>query len=147
MSVIQKEIKLAGSKGERKALAIFDSGSTYSCITPELARELETVLPLPEPMEFGTAEKERRVTAKERVSLNFHLNGYRFSDEFMLIPNLSEPVLIGAATLQKWRLKLNFETDEVIIDPKVTKLRLLCLSKNSSLERSTSGERSKKVPE
>ena len=157
MSVIQKEIKLAGSKGERKVLAIFDSGSTYSCITPELARELETVLPLPEPMEFGTADPplslrgaQRRsnlsngrqapalrsvgvyprqsLRAKEAIRLNFHLDGYRFSDEFMLIPGLSEPVLIGAATMQKWRLKLNFETDEVIIDPKVTKLRLLCLS-------------------
>lgn len=51
--------------------------------------------------------------------------GYRFSDEFMLIDSLSEPVLIGVATMQKWRLKLNFETDEVIIDPRVTKLRLL----------------------
>jgi hypothetical protein len=60
------------------------------------------------------------------VNLNFYIDGYRFSDEFMLIPGLSEPVLIGGATLQKWRMKLNFETDEVVIDPKVTRLRLLC---------------------
>ena len=129
MAVIEKEVRLAGSKGERKVAAIFDSGSTYSCITPELARELETILPLPEPMDFGTAEEGEKLTAKERVSLNFYLNGYRFSDEFMLIPSLSEPVLIGAATLQKWRLKLNFETDEVIIDTRVTKLRLLAIIK------------------
>jgi hypothetical protein len=127
MTVIQKEIKLAGSKGERKVEAIFDSGASYSCIHPELARELGIIEALPEPMEFGTAKEGERLAAKEAIRLNFHLNGYRFSDEFMLIPNLSEPVLIGAATLQKWRLKLNFETDEVIIDPKVTKLRLLCL--------------------
>jgi hypothetical protein len=63
------------------------------------------------------------------VLINFYIDGYRFSDEFLLIPNLSEPVVIGAATLQKWRLKLNFETDEVIIDPRVTRLRLLFLSK------------------
>ena len=128
MTVIQKEIKLAGSKGERVVLAVFDSGSTYSCITPELARELEIVLPLPEAMEFGTAKEGESLTAQEAIRLNFHLNGYRFSDEFMLIPGLSEPVIIGAKTLQAWRLKLNFETDEVIIDPRVTKFRLLCLS-------------------
>ena len=127
MTVIGKEIRLAGSKGERKVAAIFDSGSTYSCIQPELARKLETVLPLPEPMDFGTAKEGESLRAKEAIRLNFYLNGYRFSDEFMLIPNLSEPVLIGAATLQKWRLKLNFETDEVIIDPRVTKLRLLAI--------------------
>ena len=125
MAIIEKELRLVGSKGERKVKAIFDSGASYSCITPELAGELGMVEPLPEPMEFGTAEQERKLTTSQRVTLNFYLDGYRFSDEFMLIPNLSEPVIIGAATLQKWRLKLNFETDEVIIDPRVTKLRLL----------------------
>ncbi len=43
-------------------------------------------------------------------------------DEFMIIDGLSEEVIIGAATLQKWRMKLDFEHDEIIYDPKVTKL-------------------------
>jgi hypothetical protein len=43
----------------------------------------------------------------------------------MLIPGLSEPVIIGAKTLQAWRMKLDFEHDEVVIDPRVTKLRLM----------------------
>ena len=125
MAVIQKSIKLAGSKGEKEVLAIFDSGATYSCIEPELAKTLGIIELLPELMSFGTAKEEGKLTARERVSLNFYINGYRFSDEFMLIPNLSEEVIIGAATLQKWRMKLNFETDEVIINPRVTKLRFL----------------------
>ncbi len=54
-----------------------------------------------------------------------YLKNFRFSDEFMLIPDLSEEVIIGAATLQKWRLKLDFESDDILIDPRVTKLRLL----------------------
>jgi len=80
-------------------------------------------------MEFSIAEEKRKLTAIQRVSLDFYIDGYKFSDEFMLIPELSEPVIIGAATLQKWRIKLNFETDEVIIDPRVTKLRLLSFRK------------------
>ena len=56
MAVIIKEIRLRGSKGELKREAIFDSGSTYSCIHPELARALGTVEPLPELMEFSTAK-------------------------------------------------------------------------------------------
>jgi len=125
VAIIQKEIRLVGSKGEEKVIAIFDSGASYSCIQPELAKELGMVEPLPEPMDFGTAKEGESLSANEAIRLNFHLNGYRFSDEFMLIPNLSEPVIIGAKTLQAWRMKLNFETDEVIIDPRVTKLRLL----------------------
>jgi len=125
MGVIQKRIRLAGSKGSQEVVAIFDSGATYSCIQPELAEKLEIVVPLPEPMDFSTAEEGRTLRAEQVVRLNFYLEGYRFSDEFMLIPGLSEPVIIGAATLQKWRLKLDFEADEVIIDPRVTHLRLL----------------------
>ena len=125
MAVIQKLTKVAGSKGSEEAEAIFDADSTYSCIHPELASKLGMIEALPEPMEFTTAEEGRNLQAKEAVRLNFYLDGYRFSDEFMLIPGLSETVIIGAKTLQAWRLKLNVETDEVIIDPKVTKLRLL----------------------
>jgi len=125
MAVIEKGIRLVGSKGEKEVFCLFDSGSTYSCIKPELAEKLGIVELLPEPMEFGTAKEEEKVVAKERISLNFYINGYRFSDEFMLISGLSEEAIIGVATLQKWRMKLDFEHDEVIIDPKVTKLRLL----------------------
>ena len=125
MAVIQKTIRFAGSKRSQEVLALFDSGATYSCIRPELAAALEVVLPLPEPMDLGSARDGEKVTAHERVSLNFYFNGYRFSDEFMLIPGLSEPIIIGAATLQKWRMKLDFEADDVIIDPRVTKLRLI----------------------
>lgn len=125
MAVIQKKIILAGSRGKREEVALFDSGATYSCLRPDIARELGNVEDLPEPMEFGTAKEGEKAIAKERVSLNFYIDGYRFSDEFMLIEDLSEPVIIGAATLQKWRMKLDFENDEVIIDPRVTKLRLI----------------------
>ncbi len=125
MAVIQKMVRLVGIKGEQVVPAIFDSGATYSCIQPELAQSLEVVLALPEPMDFDTAKEGERLHAVEVVRLNFYLDGLRFSDEFMLIPGLSELLIIGAATLQKWRLKLDFEADEVIIDPRVTQLRLL----------------------
>ncbi len=125
MTVIIKEVRLRGSKGELKREAIFDSGSTYSSIHPEIARALGIIEPLPERMEFGTAKEGEKVTAEGRVTLNFYIGEYRFSDEFMVIEKLSNGVIIGAATLQKWRLKLDFERDEIIIDPKVTKLWLL----------------------
>jgi len=125
MAVIQKEIKLVGSKGKRNEVVLFDNGATYSCLEKSLAEELGILDRLPELFEIETAEKERKIKIKEHISLVFYINGYRFSDEFMVVENLSEPVIIGAATLQKWRMKLDFENDEVIIDPRVTKLRLI----------------------
>jgi len=65
-------------------------------------------------MEFSTAKEGEKVTAEGRVT-----------DEFMVMEKLSNGMIIGAKTLQGWRLKLDFERDEIIIDPKVTKLWLL----------------------
>jgi len=97
MAVIQKNIGLAGSRGSADELALFDSGSTYSCIEPGLAYQLGVVEPLPEPMIFRTAKDGETLRADEAVRLNFYIQGYRFSDEFMLIARLSESVIIGAA--------------------------------------------------
>jgi hypothetical protein len=66
---------------------------------------------------------------KERVVLDFYLSGYRFSDEFLIIENLSEKVIIGAKTMQAWRLKLDFEKEDIIIDPRVTEIQLIILTK------------------
>lgn len=125
MAVIQKEVELVGSKSREHVIGLFDSGATYSCINAELARRLEIVVPLPQPLAFETAEAGRAVQVTQAVRLDFWLDGLRFSDEFFLVENLSEPLIIGTATMQKWRFKLDFEHDEVIIDPRVTKLRLL----------------------
>jgi len=125
MAIIEKEIKLVGSKGEHVLVGLFDSGATYSCLDRDLAKGLGVLEPLPSPLSLETAEAGRTVQVKEAVRLDFHLDGYRFSDEFMVIPDLSSQLIIGAATMQKWRFKLDFEADEVIIDPRVTRLRLL----------------------
>ncbi len=124
MSIIEKIIELIGSKGREKVSGLFDTGSTYSCIDKVLAQKLELLTPLSQPLEFETAKKDDKMVVKERVSLDFYLNGHRFSDEFFVLENLSEEVIIGVVTMQKWRFKLDLEHDEVIIDPRVTRLRI-----------------------
>ncbi len=130
MAIIEEEIELAGSKGREKVTGLFDTGSTYSCIKKRLAEKLEVIIPLPEPIEFETAKEGEKVEAREHTSIIFYLNGYRFSDEFMVLPDLSEDLIVGATTMQKWRFKLDFEHEEVIIDPSVTRVRLLRIFKS-----------------
>ena len=124
MAIIEKTIELVGSKSREKVTGLFDSGSTYSCIEKRLAEKLGMLEPIPQPLEFETAKKGDKIEVKERVTLDFHLDGYRFSDEFFVLENLSEELIIGAITMQKWRFKLDFEHEEVIIDPRVTRLRI-----------------------
>ncbi|MCS6989800.1 MAG: hypothetical protein NZM06_09830 [Chloroherpetonaceae bacterium] len=49
--------------------------------------------------------------------LIFYYEDVRLSDEFLVAPSLSEEVIIGASTMQKWRIKLNFEADAIEIPP------------------------------
>ena len=57
MAVIEKRVKLVGSKGEKELTGLFDSGATYSCIDRALAEKLEIPIPLPDLLLLETAQK------------------------------------------------------------------------------------------
>ena len=123
MGIIEKKLLLKGSKGEIEIDAIFDSGATYSFIKKEHAEKLEILATLPELMEFGTAKEGEKLVAKQHIGIFFYMNGDQFLDNFIVIEDLSDDVIIGTSTMQRWRMKLDFEKEDVIYDPKVTKLR------------------------
>ena len=124
MSIIKLPLLFEGSKGEATLLALFDSGATFSCISPEHAEKLATLEKMRRPMEIATAAIGTYLKITHCIRLDFYYNDIRLSDEFMVIPNISEDVILGVSTLQKWRIKLDFEHDTVIIDPKVAKAML-----------------------
>lgn len=116
---IKLPLLFKGSKGEKILYALFDTGSTYSCIREEFAVEIANLERLPETRYFGTASEDQYLKVENGMRLDFELNDINLTDEFMVVPALSEEVIIGATTLQKWRIKLDFEHDTVIVDPKV----------------------------
>lgn len=74
---------------------------------------------------FTYSLRKSFIEIKERITLDFYINDILLSDEFLVVPALSEEAIIGSATLQKWRIKLDFEHDTVYVDPKVAKLQLI----------------------
>ena len=125
MAVLYQNIKLSGSKGEIEKKALFDGGATYSIIKKELAEKLGHLEMIPTPLKFRTAKEGSMLEATEAVRLDFYIDGTRFSDEFIVIENLDEEVIIGAKTMQSWRFKLDYENEKVLFDPKVTKLIII----------------------
>ena len=121
MSLIKLPLLFGGSHGEKYLYALFDSGATFSCISQEAAENLATLEKLHRPLEVPTASVGNFLRIEYAIRLDFYYNDIRLSDEFMVVPSLSEDVIIGVNTLQKWRIKLDFEHDTVIIDPKVAK--------------------------
>jgi hypothetical protein len=123
--IIERTLKFRGSKGQSDLLVLFDSGATFSCIRSDLVGGLAPTDPLVEPVPLETASEGTFIHVEQKALLEFFLNNLRLSDEFMVVPALSEQVVIGATTMQKWRIKLDFDNDEVITDPRASKLKLI----------------------
>ena len=49
------------------------------------------------------------------------------SDEFIVVPDLSEDIIIGATTIRKWRIKLDFEHNTIVVSSKEFMLKELKL--------------------
>jgi hypothetical protein len=125
MSILRIPILFVGSKGEKKLNALFDSGAELSCIHPDCVKDLETPVHLGRIRHLSTANTAHLIEVKERVSLDFVIEDILLSDEFLILPGLSDEVIIGTATLQKWRMKLDFEHDRVIINPRLGRLQFV----------------------
>lgn len=125
MSVIKMPIFYVGSKGEKNLYTLFDSGANLSCINPDHLQDLEIPIQLGRTRLVSTAAEGHYIEIKERVILDFYIHDILLSDEFLVVPGLSEEAIIGAATMQKWRIKLNFDRDTVEVDPKVAKMQLV----------------------
>lgn len=126
MSLINRKIVLAGSKGRKEVTAFFDSGASYSCINKKTADELAHLEPLSEVMEFETAESDSMIIAQYGIRVDFFFTDTprRFTDELFVIDDLSEELIIGATTMQKWKIRLDFEHEEVIYDKRMHRLRI-----------------------
>ena len=125
MSIIKYPLLYVGSKGEKTLYTLFDSGANLSCIHPFCIKDIETPIHLGRTRQLATASDGHYIEVTEVVRLDFYIDDILLSDEFLIVPNLSEEAIIGAATLQKWKIKLDFEHDQVIVDPKVGKLQLI----------------------
>jgi hypothetical protein len=125
MSIIKQPLLYVGSKGEKHLYTLYDSGANLSCLNPDYVEGLEIPISLGRTRRVATAAEGHYIEIKYRVILDFYIDDVLLSDEFLLVPGLSEEAIIGAATMQKWRIKLDFEHDQVIVDPKVAKMQLI----------------------
>jgi hypothetical protein len=135
MSVIRLPLQFVGSFGEQHLYTLFESGrfaaaTNLSCISPDYVRDIEKPVSLGRVRRVATASEGHYIEIHERVVLDFYIEDILLSDEFLVVPGLSEEAIIGAATMQKPErrtgcIKLNFEHDTVEVDPKVAKMQLI----------------------
>lgn len=125
MSIIRVPVLFAGSKSEKPLYTLIDTGANVSCINSEIAQLLGDPIKLQQPRKFATASEHHYMEVNHVMYFDFTINEVSLYDDFFLVPGLNEEAIIGAATLQKWRIKLDFEHEVVIVDPRVARLQLI----------------------
>jgi len=125
MGLIYKEVVLRGDKGEGEFQALWDNGSSESFIRKDLAGGVGTILRLDAPREFEMGKGNLSVSESTGV-LSVEVEGFNLFWHFLVVPNLSEELIIGADFLQRWKIKL--DPERIIIDPKALKLKLVSVN-------------------
>lgn len=123
MGLIYKEIMLRGDKGEGRFQALWDNGSSESFIRRDLAGNVGTILRLSAPRQFEMGKGMLSVEESTGI-VNVKVEGFDLFWHFLVVPDLSEELIIGADFLQRWKIKLDPESERIIIDPKALKLKL-----------------------
>jgi len=122
--VIQQKLTYEGDKGNAELETVFDSGAAISIVKADKVKHLGTFVKTPHPLIVKLGDGTSVLTFNETVHLEFNLNGLRLWDDFFVSNDLSDEVIFGAPTLQKWHIKLDFEHGNVVTDPKVARMRL-----------------------
>ena len=125
MSLIYKEITIAGDQGSKKVMALFDTGASLSLIRRSVLQGVGTEVKMPRSVVFQLGDGEGQVTTENWVPIFMTVKGVDISDNVVVVDKLAGELIIGAGTLQKWRIKLDLENDDVLIDPRVTELKLI----------------------
>jgi hypothetical protein len=125
MSIIKHPLLYVGTEGEKRLYTLFDSGANLSCIHPDHVEGLAVLQHLGRTRRIATASDDHFIEVNFVIRLEFYINDVQLSDEFLVVPGLSEDAIIGAATMQKWRIKLDFEHDQLIVDPKVSRMQII----------------------
>ena len=83
-------------------------------------------IPDPENWIFETAREGELMPATHAVRLNFRFDDseQNFTDEFIILPGCAEELIVGATTMQKWQIKLDFEAETITYRKTASRLRV-----------------------
>ncbi len=116
MGFIQEKLIIKGNKGTKEMDTLFDSGSKRTFILKEKAEQICDIQYYDEPREITLADGKTIVKDIGYCSFETKINDKPVEDlmDVLEVPKSKKNVdmLIGAPTLQKYKLRLRFSTDE-----------------------------------
>jgi len=124
MGLIIKKVKIAGAKGSATVEALFDMGASACLIKRSLAEKVATITTIPKKWRFTLGDGQGTLQTNEFVQLVITIKKTDFFHPAVVVDRLADDLIIGADFLQRWKIKLDPEAEEVIIDKKALRLLL-----------------------
>ena len=124
MFLIKLVVLFAGSIGEKRLLASFDDVAKYSCIDLDMLSGLANPQKMAQLKYTVTSFDKTGVEVGSVTLLDFYINNVRVSDEFLVVPNLNEEVVIGDLTIRKWRMNIDIQNNSVHVDASAMIMRI-----------------------
>jgi hypothetical protein len=123
MRLIYKQVKLTGSKATKEFNALINTGASESFIHSQQAEQIATPYKMPHPMKIELGKG--KLDTNEAIFTYVELDDVCVHWTFIVVPDLNEQVIIGADFFQRWKVKLDPETEDIIFDTKALKLKLI----------------------
>lgn len=125
MGIIMKKLNFSGDIGKETINILVDTGASYSFIRKDYAQKISTVLKLPKSMEFELAGENQYLKVNEVIRADFYIGNERLTDEFLVCEGISEEAILGAKTMQAWKIKVDMDKEDILLEHKVNKLKLV----------------------
>jgi len=125
MGLIVKRLIVEGDKGKKDVAALFDSGASASFIRKDIAKNVASIVKLPTTYKFMQGDGKHEIVIQHGVMINLTINDITVFQSLLVADQLSEELIVGADTMQHWKIKLDPENEVVFIDKKVLELKLV----------------------
>ncbi|MDZ7288644.1 MAG: retroviral-like aspartic protease family protein [candidate division KSB1 bacterium] len=123
MGLIYKPVTLIGTKGTKTFRTLMDTGASRCYIRKKEAGFIAPPYKIATPMELRLGKGKTQV---DELLVSFiELNGLRMHWAFIIVPKLTEELIIGADFFQRWKIKLDPGAEDIIIDLSALKIQMV----------------------
>ncbi len=124
MGIIVKEYTVTGNRSNDTVRVLYDTGSGASFVRRDIAEPLGDIVGTPRPMQFILADVREGFTVDQTINLDIDVDGSPLMYHFFVVDDLAEELIIGADMMQRWKISLDLDNEEIAIDPRALYLNM-----------------------
>jgi len=113
---------LQWDRSNKEITTLFDTRESQCFARKDIAEQVSTIGKAPIRLKFETATGV--VETEEVIFAQVWLNGNPLFWTFIVVPDLTEELIVGSDFFQRWKISLDPEHEKITFDPSTLKLKL-----------------------